>query len=465
MVDSERIILRLHEIGAIKFGEFRLKSGILSPIYVDLRLCVSYPDLLREISEIMWKRICHLKFDIVCGVPYTALPIATSLCLDRKLPMVMRRKEVKAYGTKRAIEGEFQSGQTCLIVEDLITSGTSVLETSAALEREGLVVRDAVLLLDREQGGVENLKARGLTVHAVFTATEMIDTLEKSGRLTAEMAQLARNFLAENRKVSVALPKELSYGERAGRCPSPIGQRLFELMEHKRTNLSFNPDVTSQAELLRLADLVGPEICMLKTHVDILTDFDPSFGAKLQQLAEKHNFLIFEDRKFADIGSVVKQQYSKGIYAIAEWADITNAHLVPGPGIIDGLKEVGLPLGRGLLLLAEMSSRGTLATGSYTEQVVAEAEKHREFVIGFVAMQKLTDDPGMIHLTPGVQLETGKDDLGQQFKTPYSVIVEKGSDIIQVGRGIYGAKDPLAAAKEYRQEGWRAYQKRLGRVV
>lgn len=461
-MDTEKIILRLHEIGAIKFGEFRLKSGILSPIYVDLRLCVSYPNLLREISEIMWKRVSHLKFDLICGVPYTALPIATSLCLDRNLPMVMRRKEVKAHGTKQAIEGEFQRGQTCLIVEDLITSGTSVLETSAALEKEGLIVRDAVLLLDREQGGVENLKSRGYSVHAVFTATEMIDTLKKAGRLSEEMAERVRLFLTENRRVSVALPKELTYGERAGRCQNPTGQRLFELMEHKQTNLSFNPDVTTQSELLRLADLVGPEICILKTHVDILVDFDSSFGPKLQAIAEKHNFLIFEDRKFADIGSVVKQQYGKGIYAIAEWADISNAHLVPGPGIIEGLKEVGLPLGRGLFLLAEMSSKGTLATGAYTDQVVAEAEKQRDFVIGFIAMQKLTDDPGMIHLTPGVQLETGSDQLGQQFKTPFSVIAEKGSDIIQVGRGIYGASDPLAAAKEYRREGWRAYQKRLG---
>jgi uridine monophosphate synthetase len=232
-------------------------------------------------------------------------------------------------------------------------------------------------------------------------------------------------------------------------------------MDEKQTNLAISADVVTAKELLHIAETLGPEMCLLKTHIDILEDFTPELPHRLRALAEKHHFLIFEDRKFADIGNTVQLQYQDGIYRISDWADITNAHIIPGPGIIEGLKQIGLPKGRGLLLLAEMSSQGTMAKGEYTKQALLWAQEHAEFVIGFICTKKLTDAPFFIHMTPGVNLAQSGDPLGQRYLSPEKVIGELQSDVIIVGRGIYTSKDPLAEAKKYRQAAWSAYKARL----
>lgn len=253
----------------------------------------------------------------------------------------------------------------------------------------------------------------------------------------------------------------LSYTQRSELCANPTAKRLLALMDEKQTNLCFAADATSKADLLRLANDLGPEICIFKTHIDIVEDFDWELIARLKELAKKHNFLFFEDRKFADIGNTVQLQYAKGIYHIAEWADIINAHTVSGPGIIQGLKEIGLPKGRGLLILAEMTPEGNLATDSYTEASIQMAKDNQNFVIGFITTRQLIDDPCFINLTPGVHLGKTGDALGQQYNTPADVIGKKKSDVIIVGRGIYQAADPVAEAKKYREAGWKAYLKRM----
>jgi uridine monophosphate synthetase len=255
----------------------------------------------------------------------------------------------------------------------------------------------------------------------------------------------------------------MRYADRADHSPNKAGKRLLQLMARKESNLSFSADVHTKQDLLEVAEMLGPHICLLKTHVDIIENFDRDLIVGLKKLAEKHQFLIFEDRKFADIGNTVKQQYQGGIYRIADWADIINAHSVPGPGIIEGLSDVGLSRGAGLLLLAEMSSLGTLAQGDYTQQTVKMALQYPEFVMGFISRHRLSDVPALIHMTPGVKLTSGKDNLGQQYITPETAICDNKNDVIIVGRGILESDNPDKLAEEYRDRAWRAYLNTVGK--
>jgi uridine monophosphate synthetase len=384
------------------------------------------------------------------------------------------------------------------------------------------------------------------------------------------------------------------FAERATTATHPLSRYLFRLMDLKASNLCLSADVTTARELLALADKVGPSIVVLKTHYDLISgwDYNPQTGtgAKLAALARKHGFLIFEDRKFVDIGKTVQMQYTAGTARIVDWAHITNANIDAGKDMVRALAEaaakwkdrihyevktsvtVGTPVSdrfdeadepeqaqaqaqaaaqaqtqlaqqgdekgeprrldvrpspnqrdssrdvdgrkgsivsvttvtqsfepadsprlsktneqgddavfpgieeapvdRGLLLLAQMSSKGCLMTRDYTQACVEAAREHRGFVMGYVAQESLNSAPddNFIHMTPGCKLpppgeeENGQvegDGLGQQYNTPSKLVGLLGTDIVIVGRGIISAGDPPSEAERYRRKAWKAYLGRL----
>lgn len=367
-----------------------------------------------------------------------------------------------------------------------------------------------------------------------------------------------------------------SFAERAETASHPLSKYLLRLMELKSSNLCLSADVTTARDLLFLADKAGPSIVILKTHYDLISgwDYNPQTGtgAKLGALARKHGFLIFEDRKFCDIGKTVQMQYTAGTARIIEWAHITNVNIDAGKEVVGALAEAAAkwherinyevktsvtvgtpvsdtfdengmaepdgsrleassgqsqdqagngqsqgrdsngrkgsivsvttvtqsyepagsprltknmiegddvlfpgieeaPMDRGLLILAQMSTKGCLMTKDYTQACVEAAREHKGFVMGYVAQECLNSEPedNFIHTTPGCKLppegedEGGQlagDGLGQQYNTP-AKLIGKGTDVVIVGRGIITAADPQGEAERYRRKAWKAYLERI----
>ena len=187
----------LLDAGCIKFGEFTLKSGLHSPIYIDLRQIITYPKLLEQVGVAYLPLLEKLKFDRIAGLPYAAIPIATAISLAGKYPMIYPRKEVKAYGTKAEIEGEYHAGETVVVIDDLATTGGSKFEAIEKLTGAGLVVKDVVVLVDRQSGAKESLAEAGYSMHAVLTINEMLDHWEQADKVEKDKINATRKFLSQ----------------------------------------------------------------------------------------------------------------------------------------------------------------------------------------------------------------------------------------------------------------------------
>ena len=258
------LINRLIECNCVKTGKFTLRSGDVSRYYFDMKNLISHPSLLAEIGDLMYEAI-HDRCDVICGVPMGGLPLATYISTKYGIPMIIPRKEAKGYGMGKQIEGEYNSDSTCIIIEDVITTGSSINEVVEILRGE-LVVLEAVVVIDRQSGNKNN----SIPVRPMITRTDIVKT------------------------------------------------RLKNLVD-SRGRLCFSADITDTDKLEETLDLVGPHITMCKIHSDIYED-ELVVRDIVINAATKHGFLIMEDRKYVDISHVTLQQYDY----VRDWVDMVT---------------------------------------------------------------------------------------------------------------------------------------------
>jgi len=258
------------------------------------------------------------------------------------------------------------------------------------------------------------------------------------------------------------------WGERWDNSTSDIARQYMEVASRKKTLVCLAADRRTMSGLFELIDSVGPYLAALKTHVDLVDDWTPKSWSEFCKKAHDADLLIFEDRKFADIGKISRDQMA-GVYDIRSWSDLVTAHLISGPDIVDGLQAGWKDVGRsgGVLLLAQMSSRGNLLNPDYTDEVVSKGRNHPG-VFGFIGNGSRPDELAELRSkvgnekmiwTPGVNLAVGDGEMGQRYGDPREAVLA-GSDCIIVGSGIHRSENPEDSAKAYAAASWNALLER-----
>lgn len=454
---QEKIAEYLLYTKAIKLNfekPFTYASGIRSPIYCDNRVLMSHPNIRKQIvdafADIINKN--DLEFDIIAGVATSGIPWASFIAEKLNKPLIYVRVKNKDHGLGNIIEGEYKQGQKAIVIEDLISTGNSSLTAAKGLKNAGIIVNDLIAIFTyKMKNSKEKFDEENIRLHTLSDFPILIEKAVEKNYLNSEnknkvfeWSQDTQNWYSkyyEEKKKNITIN-------------NPVLKNLYKIMRNKQTNLCIAADLTKADEILGLAEKIGDKICIFKTHIDIIEDFSHDFIKKLKTISQEKNFLIFEDRKFADIGNTVKLQFTKGMYHISDWADMVNLHVLPGPGILEGLKNDKVAL----IILQEMSSQENLLTPDYIKKANEMALQYKNYVIGFIGLNKKLKDPNFVLMTPGIKLEKGTDNFGQKYNDVKSAI-KNGTDIIIVGRGIYQAENPVSEAEKYRKLAWETYKK------
>lgn len=404
-MDLVRQLLR-HDV--MIHGSFTLKSGLLSPVYFDLKRVISYPKLMANISYELSKLVD--RDGILCGVPYGGIPYACTISQINNMPMIMIRDEKKGYGMQRQIEGEL-FGKEVILIEDVITTGSSVINVINLLRKCNVIVKQIVCILDREAGGVIELTKMGYKVTNLLTLAKCLQYTESVGGACDEQISNSKLIIKNT-----------------------ITQKLLKLINEKKTNLIISLDVCKTEELLDMLELIGDHICAVKIHFDIFNLIGENFMMYLDDIKKRKRFLVIEDRKFADIPYISLKQLD----IIPNIADIITVHGICGESLIKELNNRNI----GLLPVHMLSIEGNLIDTTYSNKLLDICKKY-DNIVGFVSQEKIDN---YLTFSPGIKLIEGTDGMGQCYKT----ISDCNNDIFIVGRGIYESDNILETTIAYK---------------
>ena len=439
------IFSKLIHLGMIKTGTFTLKNGSQSNIYMDLRQLVNYPHLFSYLTRILYLEypqlldtLSHSNSKLI-PIPLGGLPLGFHLAYERKLSLLMIRDKVKDHGTKKLIEGVIESDDQYILVEDVITSGISIIQTLENIYNHLPNRNMSVIICICNRGGLETLQ--NIPIYSIFTIEELQVYIS--------------NYLVLSPINNISY---FQYG-------TAFNNKLYQLALIKKSNIIISCDFMTNNEILYIIETIGNKIIAVKLHLDILESSNYSqFLNHLNTLKAKYNFLVIEDAKYADIDSIMIEKISHSQLAITKVADAFTMHAIAGLGILEGNK-LGIPG----IIVAEMSSSNTMITPEYTERIISAIHNYNADnmnmgmgMLGGIVCQsqipRLIKPFEIATISPGINLEITNDTHNQQYKIPNLADDNKVGLFWIVGRGITIYKNKkeklIEIMNTYQSKGW-----------
>jgi uridine monophosphate synthetase len=407
-VMKSHLVEQLKKAEIVKFGLFTLKSGQTTDIYFDMRMVVSHPAIMADICVQLSKLVPATRDLVVAGVPLGGLPYAVLVSQITGLGMIIPRSSVKDHGLQKMVEGRYTPGDEVVLIEDVITTGGSILNSIKDIEGVGLKVRKVIVILDRMAGGTDAIRDKGYNVTSLLTL---------------------QDFSSPSPYTPVIKPP-VSAGNQ-------VAMRLTDIIRQKHTNLIVSLDLGSAYEVIKTIPLIAQWVCAIKLHSDIL-GMSYSESEMIRRLARGHDFLIIEDRKFSDIPSISTRQYD----SLTLKGDMVTVHGICGEDILREFEKKGV----GVLLIHDMSGAGALTDHIYGAKIKDISSRYG-CVVGFVGQKQVL--PSYLTFTPGIHLESTTDGMGQTYHSVDDM--EMGRQVFIVGRGIYESNNIVETTKLYHQ--------------
>ena len=476
-----QLIKKLYNAGIFSLTDITLKSGKKSPYYCDFRLLISQPELYQEVVEFMcdYLKTLSVEYQHLGSVPIGSLPFTTSVANKLGKSFVIPRGETKTYGKKCSMEGTLQVGDLVLVLEDVITTGKSVLEAVEIIKNNGGVVKDIVCIFDREEEGEPVIKGQDINFHSILSLSDLIKVLD-SEQMTDNLHLEKLKFHNEKyKKIQVDLhienTEEFRRNERKEKLnknyqelvENDFNKRLSNIIKTKKTTVCLSLDTYSWSKGKDILEKCAPYICMVKLHLDLLLDWNHEATQQILEMSKKHNFMILEDAKLDDVPQIVEKKVYEGYHKFGNWVDAVTMNTV---NFLDNSNAIlrsskknrheGVYKDLYCIPVGQYNILNSLVDKNYVSNFKNKLldEKDDRFKVRTIIQQTLYKTSNeFLRMTPGV-VESEEDFIFNDDKLRYrsieSAMVRDRNHVVIIGGNIITNEDPGDKCKSCSEKSW-----------